>query len=172
MEGLSLCAKDSFDEVMQFYSGMVYRLAFSRVGNSFDASDITQDVFLKYIRADKAYNDEEHRKAWLIKTTINTSKTLLLSAWNRHRSSDEDNQEHGAEDKQLQKIETESVVYSSVLALPPKYRVVIHLFYYEDMSVEAISKVTGQSVNTVKSQLHRARNMLRDKLEGVEFDEI
>ncbi|MCL2637113.1 MAG: sigma-70 family RNA polymerase sigma factor [Oscillospiraceae bacterium] len=185
---LSLCTKGSFEEVLRLYSDMVYRLAFSRVKNSHDANDITQDVFLKYIRAEKTYNDEEHRKAWLIKTTLNTSKTLLLSSWNRRRSSAEFTDEgfgagvSGAgvsgtgagEDKSLKNIETKSVVLSAVMKLPKKYRTAIHLFYYEDMPLSEISAATGLSLNTVKSQLHRARLLLKDDLakEGVEFNDI
>ena len=71
MTELSLVTRESFDEVMRKYADMVYRLAYSRVGNTHDADDILQEVFLRYIKADKTYNDEEHRKAWLIKITIN-----------------------------------------------------------------------------------------------------
>ncbi|MCL1823842.1 MAG: sigma-70 family RNA polymerase sigma factor [Oscillospiraceae bacterium] len=175
---LSLCTKDSFEAVLGAYSDMVYRLAFSRVKNSFDANDITQEVFLKYIRADKTYNDEEHRKAWLIKTTVNTSKSLVLSSWNRRRSSAEfsdDNPELTAvPDKNLHNIETKSVILSAVMNLPKKYRTVIHLFYYEDMSLNDITQATGMTVNTVKSQLHRARGLLKEKLSesGVDFNDV
>ncbi|MCL2697497.1 MAG: sigma-70 family RNA polymerase sigma factor [Oscillospiraceae bacterium] len=179
MKELSLCTKDSFEGVLRLYSDMVYRLAFSRVKNPHDASDITQDVFLKYIRAEKTYNDEEHRKAWLIKTTVNTSKTLVLSSWNRRRSSSELSDDglgvaNVFEDKNLKNMETKSVVLSAVLNLPKKYRTVIHLFYYEDMSLSDISDATGLSLNTVKSQLHRARLMLKDDLarEGVDFNDV
>jgi RNA polymerase sigma-70 factor (ECF subfamily) len=176
---LSLCTKDSFEDVLRLYSDMVYRLAFSRVKNSHDAGDITQDVFLKYIRAEKTYNDEEHRKAWLLKTTVNTSKTLVLSSWNRRRSSEEFSDDglgvaNSYEDKNLKNMETKSVVLSAVMKLPKKYRTVIHLFYYEDMPLIGISETTGLSLNTVKSQLHRARALLKDDLakEGVEFNDV
>lgn len=171
MTELSLRTRDSFDEVLRHYSTMVYRLAFARVGNTYDADDILQDVFLRYIKADKEYNDEEHRKAWLIRATINCTKSFLTSSWNRHRTSDEltDNEAY-ENDKQLNNIETHSDVYAAVLKLPEKYRTVIHLFYYEDMTIEQIGKATGAPVNTVKSQLLRARSMLKDDLKGVEFD--
>ncbi len=171
MESLSLCTRESFNEVMLRYSGMVYRLAFSRTGNTSDAEDLTQEVFLKYVCADKTYNDEEHRRAWLIRTTINCSKNLLMSAWNRRRTGEISPLE-GRADKQLEAVETNSAVYSAVLSLPKKYRTVIHLFYYEQLQINTIAKVTGSSETAVKSQLHRARKMLREKLEGVEFDEI
>jgi RNA polymerase sigma-70 factor (ECF subfamily) len=178
---LSLCTRDSFEDVLRHYSDMVYRLAFSRVKNSHDANDIMQEVFLKYIRAEKTYNDEEHRKAWLIKTTVNTSKTLVLSSWNRRRSSVEFTDEalagsgvNAATDKNLQNTETKSVVLSAVMSLPKKYRTVIHLFYYEDMSLSDICETTGLAINTVKSQLHRARALLKEEFNkiGVDFNDF
>lgn len=172
MEQFSLCTRESFEEVMRHYSSMVYRLAFLRTGNTSDAEDITQEVFLKYICADKIYNDEEHRKAWLIRITINCSKTLLTSAWNRHRSGDEISETEGCKDKQLEAVETNTVVYNAVLSLPQKYRTVVQLFYFEQLQINTISEIIGVSETAVRSQLHRARNLLKKKLEGVEFDEF
>ncbi len=169
MEQLSLITRESFDAVMRKYSNMVYRLALSRTGNPADADDIFQEVFLRYIKADKTYNDEEHRKAWLIKITINCSKSFLTSAWNRHRDFAEPDENVGAYDKGISDIETKSEVYGAVLKLPPKYRTVIHLFYYEDLSVSQIAKATGSGESAVKSQLSRGRAMLKELLEGVEF---
>lgn len=171
MTELSLRTRESFDEVLRLYSTMVYRLAFSRVGNKHDADDILQDVFLRYIKADKEYSSEEHRKAWLIRATINRTKSFHTSSWNKHRSAGEMTEaETGAEDSLIRAIETKSDVYGAVMQLPQKYRTVIHLFYYEDMSIEQIGKAVGSPVNTVKSQLSRARGMLKELLEGVEFD--
>lgn len=170
MTELSLCTRESFEAVMRKYSDMVYRLALSRTGNPTDADDILQDVFLRYIRADKTYNDEEHRKAWLIKITINCSKSFLTSAWNRHRDFSEADENSGVNDRRLSDIETRSDVYGAVLKLPVKYRTVIHLYYYEDLSVSQIAKITRATESAVKSQLSRARNMLKELLEGVEFD--
>ena len=169
---LSLRTRDSFDEVLKTYSNTVYRLAYSRVGNKPDADDILQDVFLRYIRADKVFNDEEHRKAWFIRVTLNCTKSHATSAWNRHRASDKalDYAERQDETDDIGRLETKTAVYDAVLALAPKYRTVIHLFYYEEMSLTEISEALGLGENTVKSQLHRARNILKDKLKGVEFD--
>lgn len=170
MTELSLTTRESFEAVMRKYSDMVYRLALSRTGSPTDADDILQEVFLRYIKADKTYNDEEHRKAWLIKITINCTKSFLTSAWNRHRDFAEADENSGAYDKRLTDIETKSEVYGAVLKLPAKYRTVIHLFYYEDMSVAQIAKATGSGESAVKSQLSRARNMLKELLKGVELD--
>lgn len=175
MDTMSLKTGESFEQVMEFYMPMVYRIAFSRLGSAHDAEDITQDVFLKYFRADLDYNDEEHRKAWLIRCTINATKSLVTSAWFRHRASDEglENMEENGEipgsDDAIEKIEQKNAVMSAVMKLPEKYRTVIHLFYFEDMSVAQISKATGIREATVKSQLSRARDMLKPMLKEVDF---
>lgn len=175
MDTMSLKTSESFEQVMGSYMPMVYRIAFSRLGVAHDAEDITQDVFLKYYRADLTYNDEEHRKAWLIRCTINCTKSFATSAWFRHRASDEglenmaENELFTGSDEALDRIEQQNSVMSAVMKLPEKYRMVIHLFYFEDMSVAQISKATGIRESTVKSQLSRARDMLRPMLKEVDF---
>lgn len=170
MTELSLVTRESFDEVMRKYADMVYRLAYSRVGNTHDADDILQEVFLRYIKADKTYNDEEHRKAWLIKITINCSKSFLTSAWNRRRDFSEPDNESGGFDNGLAAADTRSDVLGAVMKLSDKYRTAVYLFYYEDMSVSEISKATGASESAVKARLSRARAILKESLKGVEFD--
>lgn len=154
----SLRTNDSVDAILSRYADMVYRLAFARTNNRFDADDILQEVFLRYIRSKPALNDEEHRKAWLIRTTINCSKSLLTSAWFRKTAP--------LEDTLLSEMKEHSEVYYAVLTLPVHYRTVIHLFYYEDYSVEEIAGLLKEKSSTVKSQLHRARNLLREQLKG------
>ena len=170
MTELSLCTKESFDAVMRKYADMVYKLAYSRTGNTYDADDILQEVFLRYIRADKTYNDEEHRKAWLLRITINCTKSFLTSAWYRHTDYEEPDPNIGAEDPALKAAETKSDVMKALMSLPEKYRTAIYLFYYEDLSVAQIAKTVGTSETNIKTRLSRGRELLKEKLEGVEFD--
>lgn len=143
------------------YSHMVFRLAFARTKNNHDANDIMQEVFLRYMKNNKEFNDEEHKKAWLIKTTINCSKTLLSSAWLKKTTSLEDNI--------VEELKEKSEVYYAVLKLSKKYRTVIHLFYYEDMSIAEIANLINIKESTIRSQLNRARNKLREILKEEEF---
>lgn len=143
------------------YSNMIFRLAFARTKNSHDAHDILQEVFLRYIKSNKDFINEEHKKAWLIKTTINCSKTLLSSAWFRKTT--------GLDDNITQELKEKSEVYYAVLKLPKKYRTVIHLFYYEDMSITEIANLLNIKESTIKSQLHRARKKLKEILKEEEF---
>ena len=143
------------------YSNMVFRLAFARTKNNHDANDIMQEVFLRYMKNKKEFKDEDHKKAWLIKTTINCSKTLLTSAWFRKTTSLEDNI--------VEELKEKSEVYYALLKLSKKYRTVIHLFYYEDMSIAEISSLLNIKESTIKSQLNRARNKLKEILKEEEF---
>ena len=170
MKELSLSARDDFEQVLELYNKMVYRLAFARTGNVQDAEDVLQEVFLRYIKADKTFNDEEHRKAWLLRVTVNCSKTLVTSSWNRRRSDEEtDDGSFGTDDKQLEQWDTVNTVLEAVKSLPEKYRVVVHLFYYEELSVEEIGRITGSGLSAVKTRLHRARNMLKNILKEEEL---
>ena len=165
MKELSLSARDDFEQVLELYNKMVYRLAYARTGNVQDAEDVLQEVFLRYIKTNKTFNDEEHRKAWLLRVTVNCSKTLVTSSWNRRRSDEEtDDSYFGTDDRQLEQWDTKSAVLEAVKTLPEKYRVVVHLFYYEELSVEEIGKITGTGLSAVKTRLHRARNMLKNIL--------
>lgn len=158
----------SAEALIEKYSDMVYRVAFSRTQNVSDAQDITQDVFLKYIKYIKAgnsFSDEEHCKAWLLKVAVNTGNTFVTSAWNRHRASLEEVGDVAAETK-----EDRGEVYEAVMAIPEKYRVVVHLFYFEELSIKEICKVLKMSETAVKSRLHRARELLKEKLKGAQYE--
>ena len=165
----------SLQEAMDRYADMLFKIAYLRLLNVHDAEDVVQEVFWQYLQRTEGFEGPEHEKAWLIKVTLNACRKIWRSAWNRHRSADE-LEEHNigeirsasddilgpedivaAEDERRQLLE-------AVTSLPPKYRDVIHLFYYEDMSIREIAGVTGRKESTVTSQLTRARELLRNKV--------
>ncbi len=141
------------------YADMVYRLAFLRTRSSSDAEDVLQEVFLRVLRHKPVWNDAEHQKAWFLRVTVNCSATLLTSAFRRHTVPEQ-------EDAAVTMMERDTDVYAAVLALPEKYRTVVHLFYYEDYDVKQIAQILRLPQNTVKSHLFRARDMLRNELKG------
>lgn len=149
----------SVEEVLSRYSDMVYRLAYARTKNRQDAEDITQEVFLKYMRSEKSFADEEHRKAWLLRVTANTSKSILTSAWAKHYARMEELPEESC------RIEEKSEVFYAVQKLPEKYRIVIQLYYYEELSVQEISEILSKKESTVKSLLRRGRERVKNLLE-------
>ena len=150
---------DWVDEVVDKYADMVYRIAFTHMKNKADADDIFQEVFLKLCKSAVAFETDEHIKAWLIKVTINTCRKSFSSSWNKKVV-------ELPEDLEYEDKHQDFEVVSAVQSLPEKYRTVIHLFYFEDMAVADIAKTLRSTASTVKSQLSRARNLLRNKLKG------
>lgn len=147
---------------VQRWGDMVYRLALARTANVPDAEDVFQEVFLRYFRHEEKFQSDEHRKAWLIRCTVNRAKSLTASPWRKRTVPLETAEEVGVEDDYRE-------VYSAVLSLPGKYRAVIHLHYFEGLSVMEIAQMLHIAEGTVKSQLSRGRALLRDMLEEVEL---
>ena len=131
-----------------------------------DAEEAAQDAFIQYHISKKEFDSEEHIRAWLIRVTINKAKNAAKSFWRRNRTSLED---------QLTTLSFESEeasqVFEAVMQLAPKYRIVVHLFYYEDYSVREIAEILKISEANVKTRLSRARAMLRDTLKEVWSDD-
>lgn len=145
-------------EIVNTYSNMVYKLALARTKNKFDADDVFQEVFIRYMKNHHKLTTNEHTKAWLIRVTINCSNDVFASSWLKKTTSLMDNLSFSTEENKE--------LYYSVLELPKKYRTVIHLFYYEDMSILEISEALKTKEGTIKSQLHRGRNLLKQILKG------
>jgi RNA polymerase sigma-70 factor (ECF subfamily) len=143
------------------YSDLVYKLALARTRDSFSAADVYQEVFYRYFRKRPCFSSEEHEKAWVIRVTINCSKSLLTSFWNRYV--EPLNEALAA--KQPEILE----VYNTVMQLPQKYRTVVFLFYYEGYTTSDIAKAMNMKENTIKSHLFRARNLLKERLNDYEI---
>lgn len=144
------------------YADMVYRLALSQMKNRTDADDLFQEVFVRLVSHVDKLESWEHVKAWLIRVTVNCAKKHFNLYWNKNVDFIEDEETLRGEEA----YEPPGVhpVRGAVSKLPPKYRLAVHLFYYEELSVAEIAKLTEQKEGTVKSQLHRAREMLKDLL--------
>lgn len=151
------------DTLARQYAPAVYRLAYIRTGSRVDAEDVMQEVFLRLIRTKPAFSDHAHARAWLLRVASNCASDLFRLPWRRR-------EEPLEEEAAVSEIPEAGSVTEAVLSLPARYRVPVHLYYYEGYSVSEIAGITGRSEGTVKSHLFRARNLLRDKLnekEGV-----
>jgi len=157
------------EKIVKNYHRLIYKIAYTHTNSKDCADDVFQNVFLKYIKKRDNFNNEEHRKAWLIRVTINQSKKMITKACYRKEvlMNNEKIVNIGGIKKQMEdQIIDKEIVYKSILKLPLKYRSVIHLFYYEDMSINQISKVLGKREGTIKSQLNRAKKLLKESLKG------
>lgn len=172
MTELSLYAGDSLEAVVGLYGTMIYRLAYARTANVHDAEDILQEVFLRYAKSGKEgkmFESEEHRKAWLLRVTINCSKSSAGSGWNKRRNKEPLSEETPDTRFSPEACDTRLSVRKAVAALSEKYRTVIHLFYFEELSIKEISDIAGLSESAVKARLSRAREKLKASLKEVDF---
>ena len=153
--------KISAAEAFKKHSDMVYRLAFARVKNKYDADDVLQEVFLRFIKAKDKVENDEHAKALLIRITINCSKSMLTSSW--FKRTEPLSESLSVSDPSFDTLD-------AVMRLPQKYRTVIHMHYYMGYSVDEIASILKTKPSTVKSWLYRARQKLKVDLEGDEVN--
>ena len=144
---------DELCRYIKLYHQTVYRAVFSYLHNVSEAEDIVQETFVKLFNTNKSFQSDEHCKAWLIRVAINLSKNLLKSF--RYTHTEELDEAIPTESKE------ESELAEALSALPPKYRAVIHLYYYEGYSAKEIAEILGISVTTVTTRLARARERLK-----------
>ncbi len=137
------------------YGDDVFRLAMSYLGNRQDAEDICQTVFLRALdTSNEPLPDKE--KAWLLTCTANACKNHLRSFWNRNVGElDESVAFPGKENQSL---------YDAVMKLSPKYRAVIHLYYFEGYDQSEIASILHLSRTAVQTRMSRAREMLKKEL--------
>ena len=150
-----------FDDVMEQYSDMVYRICLTITGNAEDAKDAFQETFLRLVKNKDKITSEEHLKAWLIRVASNCSKTTVTSTWNRTTQGMEE-ETAGEENFYEQK---ENDLLSELQRLPQKYSVALYLYYYEEYSIREISAMLHKKENSIKTLLARGRNLLRKNLE-------
>lgn len=160
------------------YGDMLFKLSYVRLQNTHDAEDVVQEVFYQYLKYDGEFESREHEKAWLLKVALNVCRKIWRSAWRRYRGDGDWTDECSDTAAADQSAEPENAAFrreesrrliTAVMALPAKYRDVIHLFYYEELSVREIAQVTGRRQSTVTSQLTRGRELLKKSLKE-EYD--
>lgn len=144
---------DELCRYIKLYHQTVYRAVFSYLHNASEAEDIVQETFVKLFGTNKSFESDEHCKAWLIRVATNLSKNLLKSF--RYSHTEELSEAIPIENK------AESELADALSVLPPKYRAVIHLHYFEGYSSKEIAEILGLSTTAVTTRLARAREKLK-----------
>lgn len=152
--------KIDFDTVYNTYGDMMYKIAYLYLGSADDAEDVMQDVFTKLLTSQPSFKDEEHKKAWIIRTTQNKCKDVLKLSSRQNVSIDDLQFADNGFDS-----DTKLDVVSKLIKLPPKYKSAIILFYYYDYSVSQIASTLKISTSSVKMRLKRGREILKIELE-------
>lgn len=148
------------NDTVENYSDMMFRVAYNITCNREDAFDVCQDVFMKLMKNKNKIQSDAHLKAWLIRVTVNCAKNFKGQAYNRYTVPIDDL--NGAEHDNL---DDKLVITSCVQKLSEKYKTIIYLYYYENMSISEIACLLGINENTVKTRLARGRENLRTILE-------
>lgn len=154
-------SEQEVNRAVEQYADMVRRLCMLHLKNAADTEDIFQNVFLKYVLRSMPFESEAHEKAWFIRVTINACKDLLKSFFRSRTVSLDEVVQLPAETPPDHRE-----VLEAVLSLPPKYKDVVYLHYYEGYTAPEISRMLGKNVNTVYTRLNRSKQLLREKLGG------
>ncbi|MEH6992473.1 sigma-70 family RNA polymerase sigma factor [Neobacillus drentensis] len=158
------------DEIMNQYGQEILQLAYSYVNNKAIAEDLTQDIFVKCYNALHTYSGKSKLRTWLWRIAINHCKDFLRSWYNRNVVVTGDDLTANGTKKELveqaviQKEEGDQLI-SEIMKLPIKYREVIYLFYYQELTIIEIAELTDTGANTVKTRLRRAKELLKERLE-------
>ncbi len=147
--------KALLERLFRDYADDVYRLAYSYLGSRTDAEDVCQTVFLN-LAAGNVQLWPEKEKNWLLTCTANACKSQLRSLRRRQTDTlDENLPLYEADDRAL---------HDAVLSLPPKYRAVIHLYYFEGYDQGEIAGILNLSRTAVQTRMSRARDILKKEL--------
>ncbi len=151
------------------YGNSILRMAYSYLHNMDDAEDILQETLLRCIQTNPTFENSVHEKAWLLRIAANLSKDRLRSEKLReHADIDELDETLAAEQRN-----DLAFVWDAVKQLPPRYREAVHLFYCEDCTVAQISKILNRKESSVRSDLHRGREKLKEILkEAYDFEPV
>lgn len=167
MKDLDLTAADNnnIEYLVEKYGNMILRLAFSYVKNLQEAEDITQEVFIKLTQNSIKFENENHRKAWILRITINLCKNRLKLFWNRNTCSIDDISGLSKNDT----YDFDNNVLAAVMKLPSRQRTIIYLYYYEGYKINEIASILKKRETTIRSDMHRARQKLKTILKE-EYD--
>ena len=151
------------EEILDTIGNSILRLALSYLHNIEDAEDILQETMIKFVTVRPVFKSESHRKAWLMRVASNLAKNRI--DYNRVRDTMELNEEIvGEVQEDLDKGDEYKAIWDAVRSLPVHQREAIHLFYQEGYSTAEIAQITGRREATVRSDLKRARDRLREML--------
>lgn len=156
--------KEQLEFYFREYYFVIFRIALAELKSHADAEDMVQEVFLRFLKYQPQFQNKEHEKAWIVRTTINLCRDFQRNKWNRSTVGIDGIPE--AERKYMKNpFAQEDETIWEVLKLPERYRRVLYLFYYEDYSIREIAEALELPENTVKTNLRRGREALKKRLQ-------
>ena len=156
--------QDERDAIVEAHAGLVWRIALSRTRREDAAEDVFQETFLRLFEKERSFDSEEHRKAWLIRTTLVCCKRYLSSAYKHATVSIEELGDL------LSLPKEDCIVAEAMFELPDKYRLPLQLYYMEGMTAEECAKALDLRLGTFRVRLTRGKEYLRKALKGEGID--
>ena len=170
----------AFRELVQEHRDRVFNITFRMLGNRAEAEDVAQEVFISVFKYIDEFREESKFSTWLYRVAVNQCKNRIKYLARRHDRDrdelDETTQGNGVNgsiggalpsspSEALQSAQMEKVLQEAIANLDEDQRIVVVLRDVEDLSIEEICEITGLPDGTVKSRLHRARLVLRKRLQ-------
>jgi RNA polymerase sigma-70 factor (ECF subfamily) len=165
--------KSAFAELFKFYQNYLFKLCFSYVHNEQEALDLLQEIYIKLYKNINKYDDKYPFHPWIRRVAVNTclnekrKNTLTcipLDSGNEDYSLEEQLASMDDTQQEVEGSEMAQIIKQHINTLPEKQRMVVILRYYEDLSYEEISELMKIPLGTVKTDLYRAKNALKDRL--------
>ena len=159
--------QSAFGQLVQEHQSMVYSLAYNFLRDQPMAEELAQEVFLQLYRSLAKIESLSHLKFWLRRVTANRCIDSIRSQANRTEISWDELPEPAAPLEEADPMLTRRLQVL-VASLPPRLRLVVTLRFQEDLQLSEIAEVLGMPINTVKSHLYRALELLHGKLNAME----
>ena len=156
--------QDTALRLAQTYSDAILRLCYAYMKNTQDAQDVCQNVFVKLLSSPREFESPRHERSYILRMAANACKDLLKSPWRSRTCPLDESLVAPAPE-----AEDGSVLWA-VGQLPPHYRAVIHLYYYEGYSAPEIGQILGVPTATVHTRLARGREKLKTMLGGTAYE--
>lgn len=160
--------EELMEELMQVHGQEVLQLVYTYVRNETIAEDLTQEIFVKCYKALPTFKGQSTIKTWLWRIAINHSKDYLKSWYSQRVKVSEDVSDamrESVEQTVIQQMSDEQLA-DAVMRLPLKYREVIYLFYYEELTIKEMASILEIKENTIKTRLRKGKSLLKEMLEG------
>jgi RNA polymerase sigma-70 factor (ECF subfamily) len=146
-----------FSGIYEKYSNDLYRICLLYLKSREEAEEAVSEAFVRIMEKRPVFESEAHEKAWLIKTAVNICKNINKSAWKRSVIHDDDVMQYIT-------LPEERSVMEEVMALPPKYRIILYMHYYQGYKTNEIAEIMNMKQSTVLSRLSRGRGQLKEIL--------
>ncbi len=169
VKGSHQAEEAELDRMMAEHGSSLLRMCYLYLRDAALAEDAVQDTFLKAYQNLSHFRGESSERSWLIRIAINTCKDYLRTPW--FRRVDGKVTLENLPEPVHESEPSDSTVVDEVMRLPAKYKDVVLLRYYQELKIREVSETLRIPMDTVKSRIKRANQMLHQKLERWYFDE-